>query len=177
MSLLDASGALRAASPNPAPSPPVHALASLALAVAAAVAFATALASAFGVRPHVEVSDSMRPALRAGDVVWLRDVAAREAEVGDVVAFPHPQRGDVVLHRVVSRRREGGRLAFTTRGDANTGVERWTATPGGTLGRATAVRVPHAGRAVAVLAGPPLAILASLAGLALAGLLLRRVWR
>jgi signal peptidase I len=149
---------------------PFDALASLALAAAVAVALAVAVAAAAGVTPHVEASDSMRPLLRAGDVVWLEDVRAAEARVGDVIAFAHPDRGDTVLHRVVARRRAGDALAFTTRGDANTGVERWSIDAGGVVGRYAGVRVPGVGRA-------PLALVSALSGLVLAGLLLRGIWR
>lgn len=149
--------------------------ASAALAAGVASALAVASAAALGVRPHVEVSDSMRPELRAGDVVWLRDVAARDVARGDVVAFARGD--DAILHRVVALEARGGGLAVVTRGDANTGVERWSIRRDATLGRYAGVRVPHAGRAVRALAGPPLAILSGLSGIALAVLLVRRIWR
>jgi signal peptidase len=147
------------------------------LAAAVLATGALLLAAAAGVRPHVEMSDSMRPALRAGDVVWLDEIAARDARRGDVVAFADPVRGAVVLHRVVRVRVAGGRLAFVTRGDANTGTERWTVERSGTLGRFTGIRVPHAGRAARALAGVPLMLVALASGLALAALALRRIWR
>ena len=134
-------------------------------------------AAAVGVRPHVEVSDSMRPTLRAGDLVWLRQVRAGDADVGDVVAFRRAEDADVLLHRVIERRANEHDIAFTTRGDANTGVERWSVPADARVGRTIGLRLPHAGRAVSALAGPPLALLAGLGGLGLAWLLLRRIWR
>jgi signal peptidase len=118
----------------------------------------------------------MAPVLRAGDVVWLDRVAAGEARVGDVVAFDDPEREATVLHRVTRIDDRGGRLAFTTRGDANNASERWTIGREGTVGRYAGFRVPHAGRAVVALKGAPLALVALLSGALLTTLLLRRIW-
>ena len=149
----------------------------LVLAVLLAAAVAVAVAAAAGTTPHVELSDSMAPTLRAGDVVWLDRIAAAEAARGDVVAFHDPEREAVVLHRVERvRATTGGRLSFTTRGDANNASETWAIPLDGRIGRYVGVKVPHAGRAVRALQGPPLAIVAGLGGLALAGLALRRIW-
>lgn len=143
-----------------------------ALAVALLAALAVAGAAAAGLTAHVEVSDSMRPALRVGDVVWLADIAARDAAAGDVVAFAHPDRRTTVLHRVQRVERAGGRLRFTTRGDANSGVERWSIAADGVLGLYAGLRVPAVGRATAL---PPSVALA--AAVAVVLVLLRRIWR
>ncbi|HEV3002746.1 MAG TPA: signal peptidase I [Solirubrobacteraceae bacterium] len=152
-------------------------IATIPLALLAAAALAVAGAAAAGVAPHVELSDSMRPALRAGDVVWLDRIAAREARTGDIVAFDDAQRDAVVLHRVERVRPAPlGRLRFTTRGDANNTSETWAIDAGGTVGRYAGVRVPVAGRAVRALQGPPLAAVAILSAAVLATLALRRIW-
>lgn len=153
----------------------VGALATLVLAALAVAALAVAGAAALGVAPHVERSDSMRPVLRAGDVLWLDRIAASEARAGDVVAFDDPERDAVVLHRV-ERVRGGDRLSFTTRGDANSASETWTIPRSGRVGRYVGVRVPLVGRAVGALAGAPLAAVALLSGVVLATLALRRIW-
>ncbi len=153
-----------------------HATAAL-LAVLLLAVLGVAGAAAAGVAPHVELSDSMKPALRAGDVVWLDRIAAREARPGDVVAFDDPERDAVVLHRVQRVRRDAiGRLAFTTRGDANSGSESWRIEAGGRVGRYAGVRVPAVGRAVVALQGAPLAAIALLSGGVLGGIALRRIW-
>jgi signal peptidase len=152
-------------------------LASLLLVALVTAAVAVLGAAAIGISPHVELSDSMRPLLRAGDVVWLDRIEARDARVGDVVAFDDPERQAVVLHRVERIRVRGSEtLAFTTRGDANSEPESWSIAAGGTVGRYAGVRVPVAGRIVKALQGPALAAIAILSGLLLAGLALRRVW-
>ncbi len=155
----------------------IHRALTLFVCLLAAAALAVAGAAAAGVSPHVELSDSMRPVLRAGDVVWLQRIAATEARRGDVVAFQHPQRDTVVLHRVERIRRDRlGRLAFTTRGDANNEPESWAIAADGRIGRYAGVRVPAVGRLVLTLQGPPLAAIAIASGVLLAGLALRRIW-
>ena len=128
-------------------------------------------AAAGGVRPHVELSDSMRPALRAGDVLWLDEIRARDARVGDVVAFRH--RGRLVLHRLRRVRPAGGRLAFVTRGDANSAGERVTVARDAPVGRYTGVRVPVVGRVLLRVKSP---WLAGGAAVLLAAVALRALW-
>ena len=141
------------------------------LVTVVAAALAVAVGFAAGVRPHVEASDSMRPALRSGDVVWLDGIVAADARVGDVVAFAHPDDRRPVLHRVARIEPAGADLRFVTRGDANSGVERWSVRREARLGRYTGVRVPAAGRAAR---SPQTA--AAVVAVAVA-LLLRRIWR
>ncbi|HEX8120978.1 MAG TPA: signal peptidase I [Solirubrobacteraceae bacterium] len=166
------------------PTPPLHvarqAVSRAATALLAALlllALAVAAAAAAGVAPHVELSDSMRPTLRAGDVVWLDRIAARDAAVGDVVAFDDPEHAAAVLHRVERvKAMGGGRLSFTTRGDAINTPESWTIPAAGSIGRYAGVRLPHVGRTVRGLAGPPLAAIALLSAALLPTLALRRIW-
>lgn len=145
---------------------------SLLLGALVAALLVVASAAAGGVRPHVELSDSMRPVLRAGDVLWLDEIRARDARVGDVVAFRH--RGRLVLHRLRRVRPAGDRLAFATRGDANGAGERVTVSRDAAVGRYTGVRVPVVGRALLRVRSGPLALAAALL---LTLLLLRRIWR
>jgi signal peptidase len=132
---------------------------------------------AAGHRPMIEQSDSMAPVMRAGDVLFVKQMAAARAVAGDILTFDDAERpGRTITHRVVSTTAQAdGRLAFVTRGDANTGVERWTVKPDGTVGR-YAFRVPSAGRLVG-LAGPGTWRALMLAAAAVLVLdVLRRVW-
>jgi len=125
----------------------------------------------------VERSDSMAPALRAGDLLAVRRIDPASARPGDIVTFKEPSRPGILLtHRVVSVHRDGDRFQFTTRGDANTGSETWTVQAGGTIGRMV-VRVPAAGRLVVLLGKPHMRfLLLTVASLLLAFELLRRIW-
>jgi signal peptidase len=125
----------------------------------------------------VERSDSMAPALRAGDLLAVQRIDPAAARPGDIVTFKEPSRPGILLtHRVVSVRRDGGVYHFTTRGDANTGSENWAVKADGTIGR-TVVRVPAVGRLVVLLGTPHVRfVLLTIASLLLAVELLRRIW-
>ena len=119
----------------------------------------------------------MQPTLAAGDLVVTKRERASAARGGDIVTFADPsRRGDLVTHRVVEIRSRASRLAFVTRGDANTGVERWSIARDGFLGRHVA-RVPHAGYVVAWLGLPAVRLgFVAVASALLGGLALRRIW-
>lgn len=155
-----------------------HAFLTAVCGVALLLLVAVALARPLGYRVMIDHSDSMAPAIRTGDLLLAKDVPPREARVGDVITFHAPGSGRLLTHRVVERRLlPGGRWAFVTRGDANTGVERWTVDARGTIGRFSA-RLPRAGYAVAWLGRPLWAmLLVGGGGLLLAVLLARRIWR
>ncbi len=89
----------------------------LAVIVGAIVLGPTALGWALGSEyPMAAISSgSMWPALKEGDVVFLKGVdGVEDVEVGDIVAFHHE--GGFAIHRVA--RIEGEQI--TTKGDANT---------------------------------------------------------
>jgi signal peptidase len=125
--------------------------------VSVAVALIVAIASSVaGYRLLVDVSDSMRPTLRAGDLLVTERVAAASVGRGDIVALVDlPRGGRLVTHRVVSIRRSGARIVFTTRGDANPASETWPTTSATKVQRVTA-RVPALGRALSLLGAIPL---------------------
>jgi hypothetical protein len=84
---------------------------------------------------------SMFPLVRDGDVVVIAPVGEREVTVGEVVAFRHPVRGDLVIHRAVARSADG----WLMRGDACAGPD-GVVGAGDLLGRIT--RVERRGRPV-----------------------------
>ncbi len=64
---------------------------------------------------------SMRPSIRGGEWIVVRRASADEIAVGDVVIY---QAGNAfVAHRVIRRRRQGGRVLFTVKGDAHLAAE------------------------------------------------------
>jgi signal peptidase I len=152
--------------------------AALTLLIAGAVILlSVGLGAALGFRALVVRSGSMAPAIESGDVVVTRLVRPSAVGPGDVVTFRDTTReGELVTHRVVQVTRQGDRVSFVTRGDANTGEERWSVDPHGTIG-ATAFRVPRAGRLLAWLRMPFVraGVLLSSA-LVIAVLALRRIW-
>jgi signal peptidase len=157
--------------------PALRAMVITILVVAAALAVAPSLLSFGGYRSMVVRSGSMEPALMTGDVIVSHIVLPSSLQVGDVVTFVDSTRGDIlVTHRVVQIDREGSTYSFVTRGDMNTGVERWNIGGAGTVGR-LAFRVPRLGSAVAWSAQPQVRALLLMASLLpLATRVLRRIW-
>ena len=153
-----------------------HGLATLGLVLALVCLAGIGVARATGHVVLADRSDSMRPAIAAGDLLLVRTVGASSVRAGDVVTFSDPTRDGVsITHRVVGVRPEGDRIAFVTRGDANTASERWSIDRAGRVGR-LAVVIPRAGHAADALAGRD----ARLFGVGLVALLglttIRRIW-
>jgi len=123
------------------------------------VALAVALAVGLGLRAFdltvlVDYTDSMRPAIAAGDMVVDETVPARELRPGQIVAIAEPGAGDrLITHRVVSATTEGGHITIITRGDANDASERWVLAADAPVKRMVA-RIPWIGHVVAWLASP-----------------------
>jgi signal peptidase I len=110
-------------------------LGTLLLAVALAALAAAATTTFAGRSLLVERSDSMRPALRAGDLLVTDRVPAEAIGVGDIVTFADTARANrLVTHRVVAIRRRDAATVFTTRGDANSATESFA------VGRGDSVR-------------------------------------
>ena len=115
------------------------------LGFCAAIALALAVPRAMGYQMFAVLSGSMEPTLHVGDVVVESRLAPLDARVGDVVTFRSPaNQAKLITHRVLSLRASRGQVAFVTRGDANTGTERWTVPEDGVLGRVV-YRVPKVG--------------------------------
>lgn len=152
-------------------------VASLACVLAVLALLGLLAARPLGVQAMVDRSDSMQPAIAAGDLVLSRLGSPDRVREGDIVTFVDPERGGrLITHRVVGRSRTGTSWAFVTRGDANTGSERWRVGRDGVVGRYVG-RLPRAGFVVSELASPLVRVLLlGLGGLALGGLALRRIW-
>jgi signal peptidase len=136
------------------------------------------IATAAGYRPLIDHSDSMRPAIGAGDLIITHAVPAASIRVGQIVSFEDPGLdGKLVTHRVVAIRDVARRIDFLTRGDANPAPESWSVARGASVGAMT-LRIAGAGQAVAWI-GDPLVrrIVLALIALVLSTALLQRIWR
>jgi signal peptidase len=135
------------------------------------------IATIGGYHALIDHSDSMRPAIRAGDMVFTESVPAVALHRGDIVTFSDRALGGrLVTHRVVGIQRTGPRIAFLTRGDANPAGESWTVLAGTSLGRVV-LRVPDLGRGTAWMSDRWVrTILLSFAAAVLGTALLRRIW-
>ncbi len=61
-------------------------------------------------------SDSMRPLLRAGDVVVVEQWPAQRVRCGDIIVFA--KQGDICSHRCIRVFDEGEKVRYLTKGDA-----------------------------------------------------------
>lgn len=69
---------------------------------------------------QVVLSDSMYPQIKTGDAIVISDLDPADVEVGEVIVFQDPEeKGQFVIHRVVSIEDAGTVLFFTTKGDNN----------------------------------------------------------
>jgi signal peptidase len=82
------------------------------------------------------LSGSMEPTIHTGDVVVEHQISPLDAQIGDVVSFKDPDDpGVLITHRIQDMQVHDGTVEFVTKGDANTGVERWKISAGGQIGR------------------------------------------
>jgi signal peptidase len=94
------------------------------------------LPNLFGMRNLTVLSGSMEPTIHTGDVVVEHQIPPLDAQIGDVVSFKDPEDPSVLItHRVQDIQVHNGVVAFVTKGDANTGVERWKVSADGMIGR------------------------------------------
>ncbi|MBU4179749.1 MAG: signal peptidase I [Actinobacteria bacterium] len=103
---------------------------------------------------QVVVSDSMSPQIKTGDAVVISDLKPGDIEVGEVIVFQDPEeKGQFVIHRVVSIEDAGTVLFFTTKGDNNP-VPDAERVPTGEVMGGVAARVPNFGSFLDFLATP-----------------------
>lgn len=128
------------------------------LLVLAAVAF---LALAIGPRilgyqTSTMLTGSMSPLINPGDIVVTKPVPATEIRVGDIITYHIPVEDQrVETHRVTEViTNPDGTIAVQTKGDANNGVDPWTATITGSTVDRHIVTVPYVGTAIRTLREP-----------------------
>lgn len=84
---------------------------------------------------YVVTSDSMSPAINAGDMVVVRGVDATDIDTGSVITFrSESMAGSVVTHRVVEVVETGEGVGYRTKGDANEEADRSLVKPGQVVG-------------------------------------------
>jgi len=103
---------------------------------------------------QVVVSDSMAPQIKTGDAVVISDLEPVDVEVGEVIVFHDPEeKGQFIIHRVVSIEDAGSVLFFTTKGDNNP-VPDTERIPTGEVIGGVAAKVPNFGSFLNFLATP-----------------------
>lgn len=98
--------------------------------------------SILGLKFMIVLSDSMSPALRAGDLIICHDKKIDSIKVGDIITYSMDD--FYVTHRVAEKISDGGRIFLKTRGDANNTIDPVTVGAGQLIG-AFALRIPYGG--------------------------------
>ncbi|MGN6753513.1 MAG: signal peptidase I [Intrasporangium sp.] len=109
-----------------------------------------------GYRTVTMLTGSMSPTINPGDVVIAMPKPANEVAVGDVLTYEIPvQDRRVETHRVVKVSKNPARqTVIVTKGDANDGVDPWTATIEDQTVWETKAVVPWVGSAIRALRDP-----------------------
>ena len=106
---------------------------------------AVGLPNLFHAKSLTVMSGSMQPTIGTGDVVVAGQTSPMDVRVGDIVTFRDPWNDErLITHRVREMHVGDGLVMFVTKGDANTGTERWVVPTDGTIGR-VAFHVPKLG--------------------------------
>jgi signal peptidase I len=149
----------------------------VAVALPTACLLSVVFAYVIGYRALIVRSGSMTPAIGVADVIVTRVVHPSVVSIGDVVTFRDPSRNEeLVTHRVIDVVQRVDSFSFVTRGDANTGVERWSVHADGTVGRFL-FRIPKVGYVLGWIAVPIVrSALMVGAALFLGTAALRRIW-
>jgi signal peptidase len=149
-----------------------------AVAAAAVLIGAIVLPALVGFRARVVVTGSMQPHIRVGDVVIGHSVPTTSVHVGDIVIFRDPEgSGRELTHRVIAVRSTARTVAITTKGDANTTVERFGIASTGRIALVS-YRVPQVGNLFGRLHGRSARIaLVTVPAIALLVIELVRIWR
>lgn len=76
----------------------------------------------FGYEIYGILSQSMEPNITSGSVIYVKDIAAEDVEVGDIITFKMDAKSDLVAtHRVVEINKDD--RSFITKGDNNDAID------------------------------------------------------
>src|SRR4051794_5688871 len=139
-------------------------------AVAAALGASVVVPRIAGAQPYTIETGSMQPSLPPGTLVVVKQAAAADLGIGDVITYQlRSGSSDVVTHRIVRQGVDGaGHPVFWTRGDANSAIDAAPIRPVQVRGRLW-YSVPYLGYADVLLSGGERSLLAAAAAFALFG--------
>jgi signal peptidase len=91
-----------------------------------AVVAAILVPALFGLQRYVITGGSMTGTIPKGSVIYSEVVPVEQLQVGDVITFNPPGFSTAVTHRVIEiELGDGGRSAFSTKGDFNEAADPW----------------------------------------------------
>ncbi len=89
--------------------------------------------SFLGFKPFIDLSDSMYPAIKSGDLVIVRETDPNSLARGDIIAFREGK--SVITHRIVDVKLVNGVRQYITKGDNNNTEDRLPVFAGAVEGR------------------------------------------
>ncbi|MGB9793090.1 MAG: signal peptidase I [Thermacetogeniaceae bacterium] len=92
----------------------------------------------------VILSDSMRPAIKAGDAIVIDSKANARLKSGDIITYRFSDGKTLLTHRIAATRREGGQVVYYTKGDANNVMDGGAVLRGDIVGKYL-FRIPSGG--------------------------------
>ena len=100
-----------------------------------------------GVMPLIVLTDSMKPQIESGDLIFCNTIDAEDVEVGDVISFFDPAGNgtSVVTHEVIEIVIEDGVRSFRTKGINNNTEDRKLVPAENVFAEYSGVRIPGAG--------------------------------
>ena len=81
------------------------------------------LHSIFGYKFLVELSDSMKDAIRTGDLVIIQDTEIKDIKKNDILSYRDEKNNAIITHRVVDVVQKDGKTFFETKGDNNKSLD------------------------------------------------------
>lgn len=72
-----------------------------------------------GIKPFIVLTGSMEPNIKAGDLVFVKEVDIEQLKEGDIIAFRHTEEDVVLIHRIVRKETEEKKTILRTKGDNN----------------------------------------------------------
>ena len=81
------------------------------------------------------LSDSMSPKIKLGDKLIIKKVAFKKLKKGDIIAFEFDSLTHFIVHRIVGKMLDKGKISFITKGDANYVIDSWLVDKSNYVGR------------------------------------------
>jgi signal peptidase len=109
-----------------------------------------------GYQTSTMLTGSMAPLINPGDIVLTRPVPLEDIKVGDIITYSIPvEDRRIETHRIIEITVDpDGTTTIQTKGDANNGVDPWTATVNGASIDRHVLTVPYVGTAIRALREP-----------------------
>lgn len=81
------------------------------------------LPSIFGYKPIVFYSNSMKPKLHKGDLIFAKETKSTNIKINDIIVY-RTKNNTITTHRVTNIKKANNKLCFITKGDNNNVIDK-----------------------------------------------------